>query len=250
MFYSKKLKRFKELKHCFFSKKGGVSKGIYESLNCGIGSKDSRINVLKNLSYVSKIMKVKKDNLILMYQTHSNKVVEVKKRNFKRKINADAMVTSIKNLALGVVTADCVPILIYDKKNKIVGCIHSGWKGAFADIIKNTILKIRKLNSKSEIYASIGPCIGKNSYEVDLEFQKKFTKKSKKNIKYFSKKNKKKSLFDLRKFVYDKLSDFKVNVDHVKHDTFKENDNFFSFRRSTLKKQKDYGRCISVIKLS
>ena len=174
MFYSKKLKKFKELRHCFFSRKGGFSKGIYESLNCGRGSRDSRINVLKNLNYVSKKMQVKKDNLILMYQTHSNKVVEVKKKNLKKIIKADAMVTRIKNLALGVVTADCVPILIYDKKNQIVGCIHSGWKGAYADIIKNTILKIKKLNSNSEIYASIGPCIGKNSYEVDLKFQKNF----------------------------------------------------------------------------
>ena len=249
MFYSKKLKKFKELRHCFFSRKGGFSKGIYESLNCGKGSGDSRINVLKNLNYVSKKMQVKKDNLILMYQTHSNKVVEVKKKNLKKIIKADAMVTRIKNLALGVVTADCVPILIYDKKNQIVGCIHSGWKGAIADIIKKTILKIKKLNSNSEIYASIGPCIGKNSYEVDLKFQKKFTKKSKKNIRYFSKKNQNKSLFNLRKFVHDKLSEFKVNIDHVKHDTFKEKDNFFSFRRSTIKKQKDYGRCISIIKL-
>ncbi len=249
MFYSKKLKKFKELRHCFFSRKGGFSKGIYKSLNCGKGSKDNEVNVLKNLNYVSKRMKIKKNNLILMYQTHSNKVVEVKKQNLKRKIYADALVTNVKNLALGVVTADCVPILIYDKKNQIVGCIHSGWRGAFKDIIKNTIFRIKKLNSNNEIYASIGPCIGKNSYEVDLKFQKKFTKKLKKNIRYFSKKNKKKRLFNLRKFVHDKLSELKVNIDHVNHDTFKEKDNFFSFRRSIVKKQKDYGRCISVIKL-
>ena len=132
-------------------------------------------------------------------------------------------------------------------KNKIIGCIHSGWRGAFANIIKNTILRIKKLNSKNEIYASIGPCIGKNSYEVDLKFEKKLSKNQ--NIKYFSK-NKNKRLFDLRKYVHDKLLEFKVNIDHVKHDTFREKDNFFSFRRSSLKKQKDYGRCISVIKLT
>ena len=120
MFYSRKFKKFKELKHCFFSRKGGFSKGIYKSLNCGKGSKDNRVNVIKNLNYISKKMKVKKNNLILMYQTHSNKVVEIGKKNFKRKIYADAMITSIKNLVLGVVTADCVPILIFDKKNKII----------------------------------------------------------------------------------------------------------------------------------
>ena len=250
MFYSEKFKKFKELKHCFFSRKGGFSKGIYKSLNCGKGSKDNKANVSKNLDYISKKMKVKKNNLILMHQTHSNKVVELRRQNFRRKIYADAMITSIKNLVLGVVTADCVPILIFDKKNKIIGCIHSGWRGAFSNIIKNTVLRIKKLNSKNEIYASIGPCIGKNSYEVDLKFKKKFIKKSKKNIKYFSKKNKDKSLFDLRKYVHDKLLEFKVNIDHVKHDTFREKDNFFSFRRSSIKKQKDYGRCISVIKLT
>ena len=250
MFYSRKFKKFKDLKHCFFSRKGGFSKGIYKSLNCGKGSKDNRVNVIKNLNYVSKKMEVKKNNLILMYQTHSNKVVEIKKQNFKKKIYADAMITSIRNLVLCVVTADCVPILIFDKKNKIIGCIHSGWKGAFTNIIKNTILKIKRLNPKNEIYASIGPCIGKNSYEVDLKFQKKFIKKSKKNIRYFLKKNKNKRLFNLRKYVHDKLLELKVNINHVKYDTFKEKDNFFSFRRSYLKKEKDYGRCISVIKLT
>ena len=250
MFYSRKFKKFKDLKHCFFSRKGGFSKGIYKSLNCGKGSKDNRVNVIKNLNYVSKKMEVKKNNLILMHQTHSNKVVEIKKQNFKKKIYADAMITSIRNLVLCVVTADCVPILIFDKKNKIIGCIHSGWKGAFTNIIKNTILKIKRLNPKNEIYASIGPCIGKNSYEVDLKFQKKFIKKSKKNIRYFLKKNKNKRLFNLRKYVHDKLLELKVNINHVKYDTFKEKDNFFSFRRSYLKKEKDYGRCISVIKLT
>ena len=143
MYFSKKLKKFKNIKHIFFSRKGGFSKGIYRSLNCGKGSKDNKANVSKNLDYISKKMKVKKDNLILMHQTHSNKVVELRRQNFKRKIYADAMITSIKNLVLGVVTADCVPILIFDKKNKIIGCIHSGWRGAFANIIKNTILRIK-----------------------------------------------------------------------------------------------------------
>jgi len=250
MFYSKKLNKFKGVKHCFFSRKGGFSRGVYKGLNCGRGSKDAKKNIKLNLNFVAKKMNVRNKNLILMYQTHSNKVLEIKKNNFKKRINCDAMITTMHGIALGVVTADCVPVLIYDKNNKIVACIHAGWRGAFSGIIKNTIMKIRKLNSKNEIYASIGPCIGKNSYEVDLKFEKKFVKKSKKNIKYFSKKNKNKRLFDLRKYVHDKLLEFKVNIDHVKHDTFREKDNFFSFRRSSLKKQKDYGRCISVIKLT
>jgi YfiH family protein len=184
-----------------------------------------------------------------MNQTHSTKVIEIKKNNYKRKINSDAIITNIKGLMLGVVTADCVPIIIYDFKNNIVGCIHAGWKGAFSGIIENTVAKIKKLSSNNKIFASIGPCIGKTSYEVDMSFYKKFLNKSKKNKKYFSSKNKKKKLFDLRKFVADKLTKLKVVVDHVNHDTFREKNNFFSYRRSCKLKQNDYGRCISVVSL-
>ena len=184
-----------------------------------------------------------------MNQTHSNKVIEIKKNNFKKKINSDAIITKNQEFALGVVTADCVPILLYDKKNEIVGCIHAGWKGALSGVIKNTVKKIKKLSGDNDIFASIGPCIGKSSYEVDVKFYKKFLSNSQKNKKYFSKKNKVKMLFDLRTFVADKLIELKVRVDHVQHDTFREKKNFFSFRRSFKLKQSDYGRCISVIRL-
>ena len=132
------------------------------------------------------------------------------------------MITTMHGIALGVVTADCVPVLIYDKNNKIVACIHAGWRGAFSGIIKNTIMKIRKLNSKNEIYAAIGPCIGKKSYEVDLRFFKKFISKSKKNSEFFTIKNKNKRLFDLRKFIANQLLKHKVIIDHVNYDTFRE----------------------------
>ncbi len=249
MFFSKRFTKLKELKHCFFSRKGGYSKGIYKSLNCGRGSKDSKKNIFKNLTYVADKMSVKINNLVLMHQTHSKKVLEIKKNNINKKINSDAMITKEKGIALGVVTADCVPILIFNKTNKIIGCIHAGWRGAFSGIIKNTILKIKRPNTKNEIYASIGPCIGKNNYEVDIRFFKKFVKKSKKNKIYFSKKNNQKKLFNLRKFVTNQLLELNVNIDQVNYDTFKEKDNFFSFRRSSILKQRDYGRCISVIRL-
>ena len=249
MLYSKKFNKFKSIKHCFFSRKNGFSKGLYKGLNCGRGSKDIKKNILKNLNYVSQKMLVKKNKLILMNQTHSNKVIEIKKSNFKKIINSDAIITRVKGLALGVVTADCAPVIMYDLKNKIVGCIHVGWKGAFSEIIKNTVNKIKKLNTNNNIFACIGPCIGKKSYEVDLVFYKKFLNKSKKNKKYFSHKNKNKKLFNLRKFVADKLIELKVKVHHVDHDTFKEKMNFFSYRRSCKLKQNDYGRCISVVRL-
>jgi len=139
MFYSKKLRKFKKINHCFFSRKNGFSKGIYKSLNCGRGSKDSKKNIQKNLSFVAKKMNINKNKLILMYQTHSSKVVQINKSNIKNKIIADAIITKLKGVALGVVTADCIPIILYDVKNEIIGCVHAGWKGAYLEIIKKTI---------------------------------------------------------------------------------------------------------------
>ncbi len=249
MFYSKKLRKFNELKHCFFSRKGGFSKGLYKSLNCGKGSKDNKKIINKNINYVSKKIGVKSLNLVLMHQTHSNRVLEIKKNYYKRKVLSDAMITKNKGIALGVLTADCVPILLFDKKSKIIGCIHAGWKGALSGIIKNTIKKIKIIGGSNRIFAAVGPCIGRRNYEVDKNFYKKFLMKSKKNKKYFKKKNNIKDLFDLRKFVTDKLLELKVKVDQVNMDTFRDNNNFFSYRRSTKLRQKDYGRCISVIKI-
>ena len=157
------------------------------------------------------------------------------------------MITKMKGFALGVVTADCVPIILYDTKNEIVGCIHAGWKGAFFDVIKNTISKMKKISSGNKIYACIGPCIGKKSYEVDINFYKMFITQSRDNKIYFSNKSKKKKLFNLRKFVTNKLVKANIKVDQVYRDTFVEKSNFFSYRRSRKLKQKDYGRCISSI---
>merc|ERR1712127_925629 len=104
-----------------------------------------------------------------MHQTHSNKVIIVNKKNQKnRNFKSDAIITKMSGYGLGVVTADCVPVILYDVKNNIVGCIHAGWKGAISGIIENTLKKLKKLNSDNKIFASIGPCIGQNSYEVDL----------------------------------------------------------------------------------
>ena len=251
MFFSKKLKKFKNINHCFFSRKGGFSKGIYRGLNCGKGSKDSKTNVIKNLAFVSKKMKIDRKNLLLMHQTHSDKVIVINKTKKKlKKIGSDAVITKLKGFGLGVVTADCVPIILYDVKNQIIGCIHAGWKGALKGIIENTMKKFKKINSNNKIFASVGPCIGKKNYEVDLDFYRKFLIKSKKNSIYFSRKNKDKKLFDLRKYVNDKLVKLGAEVDHVNYDTFRDKQSFFSYRRSKKFKEDDYGRCISVISLT
>ena len=136
---------------------------------------------------------------------------------------------------------------MYDVKNQIVGCIHAGWKGAYLDIIKNTVYKIKKISPNNLIYASVGPCIAQKSYEVDLDFFKKFIKVAKKNRKYFLDKKNNKKLFNLRKFVTDNLIKYKVRVDQVNKDTFSQKSNFFSYRRSRKLYEKDYGRCISTV---
>ena len=146
MYYSRKLKKFKNIRHCFFSKKGGFSRGLYKSLNCGKGSNDEKKKILKNLKIVADKMNVKPSHLVLMNQSHSNKVKIINKRNFRRKINSDAIITKINGLSLGVLTADCVPILLYDDSNKVIACIHAGWRGALSGIIRNTINKIRNMN--------------------------------------------------------------------------------------------------------
>ncbi len=251
MFYSKTFKKLKNINHCFFSRKKGYSKGVYSSLNCGRGSKDNKKSVSKNLLFVTKAMGVKKSNLCLMNQTHSNKVIIINKKNINyKKINSDAIITKMRGVALGVVTADCVPIILFDSENEVIGCIHAGWKGALSGIIENTIKEFNKINSKNKIFASIGPCIGRQSYEVSDDFCKKFLNKSKKNSKYFKKKNKHKKLFNLRKYVEDKLLNLNVKVNHVNHDTFKEKNSFFSYRRAQKLGENDYGRCISVISLT
>ena len=250
MFYSKTLKRFKNINHCFFSKRGGFSKGIYSSLNCGKGSKDNKNSVNQNLVLVSNTMRISKKNLILMNQTHSNRVIIINKKNKNLKhFQSDAIITKLKGFALGVVTADCVPVILYDSKNEIIGCIHAGWKGATSGIIEKTLSKFKKINSTNKIFASVGPCIGKKNYEVNFDFYKNLLSLNRKNAIYFAKKNKNKKLFDLRKYVADKLTEHNVYVDHVNHDTFKERNNFFSYRRSKKLHENDYGRCISVISL-
>ena len=189
MFFSSKLKKFKNIKHGFFSRNDGVSKGLYQSLNCGLGSKDKNENVIKNLEIVSKKIGCERNYLITLNQTHSNKVIYFEnKSDVKNRVNADAIVCSVKNIGIGILTADCAPLIFYDVKNKIIGCVHSGWKGALNGIIGNTIKKFNELGSNANnMIAVVGPCIAKQSYEVEEDFLEKFIFKEKK-INLFLKK--------------------------------------------------------------
>jgi len=189
MFFSKKLQKFENLKHCFFSRKNGFSKGLYASLYCGLGSGDKKENVLKNLNLVSQKIGCKDELLITLNQNHSNKVVYFENESsIKNKLPGDAIVTKIKNVGIGILTADCAPILLYDSQKKIIGCIHSGWRGTLNGVIKNTIKKFKELDSNIDnLFAVVGPCIGKGNYEVKIDFYKKFVNQNR-NMKSFLKK--------------------------------------------------------------
>jgi len=250
MFFSKKLQKFENLKHCFFSRKNGFSKGHYASLNCGLGSGDKKENVLKNLNLVSQTIGCKDELLITLNQTHSNKVVYFENEtSIKNKLPGDAIVTKIKNVGIGILTADCVPILLYDPQKKIIGCIHSGWRGALNGVIRNTIKKFKELDSNIDnLFVVVGPCIRKENYEVKIDFYEKFINQNSKYEKFFKKIVDNKYIFDLRDFINNKISDLNIiNIENIEMDTFAARETFYSYRRSCLNNEKDYGRCISVI---
>ena len=250
MFFSQKLQKFENLKHCFFSRKNGFSKGLYASLNCGLGSNDKKKNVLKNLNLVSQKIGCKDELLITLNQTHSNKVVYFEKKSLiKNKLPGDAIVTKIRNVGIGILTADCAPILLYDPKKKIIGCIHSGWRGALNGVIQNTIKKFKELDSNIDnLFAVIGPCIRKENYEVKIDFYEKFINQNPKYEEFFKKNVNDKYIFDLRSFINNKISDLNIkNIENIEMDTFAARETFYSHRRSRLNNEKDYGRCISVI---
>jgi len=250
MFFSKKLKKYGNLKHCFFSRKNGFSEGNYASLNCGLGSNDDKKKVLQNLNLVSKEIGCKNEFLITLNQIHSNKIIYFENKNsIENKLTGDAIVTKVQDVAIGILTADCAPILLYDHTKKIIGCIHSGWKGALNGVIKNTINKFQELGSNVEnLTAVVGPCIGKKSYEIKKDFYEKFVNQDIANKEFFKKIAHDKYNFDLRDFINSKISKLKVkNIENIDIDTFAEKELFFSYRRSRVNKEKDYGRCISVI---
>ena len=252
MITSKKLSKFKSITHGFFDRQKGASRGIYKSLNCGLGSYDNKRKVLKNLKIVCKKIKCSPKNLILLNQIHSSKYYFINKKNkINKKFKGDALITNLSKVAIGILTADCVPILIYDKKLKIVSAVHAGWRGIYKKIVVKVIKFFKKKGSNlNDLNVSIGPCISQKSYEVKKDFITKFIKKDKKN-KVFFKKVKNKTYFSLNKCVSYQLKKIGIkNIEIINKDTFNKNNNFFSARRSLLRKEIDYGRNISVIMIN
>ena len=244
---SKKLKKFKSVNHAFFNKVGGKSEGIYKSLNCGIGSKDSKFKVIQNLNIVKKKIGCKNNNLVLLHQKHSSKFYYINKTP-KKKLIGDGLITNKKNIGLGILTADCAPVLIFDKHKKTIGAAHVGWKGAYKKILVKMIKFFIKKGSKIEnIIVVIGPCIQQKNYEVKKDFFKRFVNQDRKNRIYF-KKVKKKTFFSLKDHIKGQLERLGINnIETINKDTYSIKNNFFSARRSFHNKVNDYGRNISTI---
>ncbi len=247
MIKSKLLSKYKKISHGFFNKSGGYSKGIYKSLNCGPGSNDSKKNINKNLKKVCKKIGCTRNKLILLNQFHSNRVFFINKIP-KTKPMGDSMVTNKNKFALGILTADCAPIFIFDPIKNIIAAVHAGWKGAYKKIIFKTLSILKKKGSKiKDLIVIIGPCISKHNYEVKKDFLIKFLKQNKINRRFFTFK-KKKIFFSLNKFISAQLKDIGIkNIEIINKDTYLKKNNFFSSRRSLKNKYNDYGRNISVI---
>tara|TARA_B100001123_G_C14939705_1_gene879184 strand:+ start:33 stop:785 length:753 start_codon:yes stop_codon:yes gene_type:complete len=247
MLQSKLIKKHKNISHGFFNSLGGFSKGIYKSLNCGIGSKDKKKFINQNLNKVCKKVDCLKTKLFLLNQVHSSKVHIINKIP-KNRLVGDAVITNKKKIAIAILTADCAPILLYDPKNKMIGAVHSGWKGAYKNIIKKTVKKLIENGCKvKNLIAVIGPCIGIKSYEVKNDFFNRFLKIDKSNKKFFIIKNKK-IFFSLNEYIENQLKYTGIKkIEIIKKDTYLSKNNFFSSRRSLKNKFNDYGRNISII---
>ena len=246
--------RIKNIKinHAFFNRLYGFSKKEFKSLNCSTSNGDDRKLVNKNRLKALKKLKLQKKKLILIKQIHSSKVIEIKKSNLNKKIKADGMITSLNNIVLGVLTADCAPIFIYDNKCKFVCCLHSGWKGALKNIAKNAIKKFDKHNmNRANLTAIIGPCLGARNYEVDKRFEKKFCNKKYSYSRFFRKKNNIKFYFNLRGLIKYQLKELGIKKIHnVNLDTYSNKSLFFSHRRSVHNDKKTTGRLINLISIT
>ena len=243
------LSSLKNIKHGFFHRTGGVSEGIYASLNIGYGSNDDQEKVIQNRKIAIKALdsNLKEENLNTLYQIHSDKV-HIVTDNFEGKIEADAMVTDAKNVAIGILTADCTPVLFADAENGIIGGAHAGWKGAFGGILENTVDEMKKLGAKN-IVAAIGPTIRQASYEVDSTFRDRFINDNSLNSQFFIPSSKEGHyMFDLPSYVKSRLAKLGlVAIDDVGIDTYPEENDLFSYRRTCHKGEADYGRNLSVI---
>lgn len=241
------------LAHGFFTREGGISGGIYASLNIGLGSDDNRDHVLENRKRVAGSFGVETDRLVSPYQIHSPDVITVTgpfEDGADRK--ADALVTATRGLVLGVSTADCGPVLFADTKAGVVGAAHSGWKGAVTGVLQNTVSAMEALGaSRGNITVVLGPTISQAAYEVGPEFRDRFLEEDPANDRFFVASEKSgHHMFDLPAFITARLGSLGLkSVGDMGLCTYGDEARFYSYRRTTHRQEPDYGRQISAIAL-
>jgi YfiH family protein len=240
------------LRHAFFTREGGVSGGIYDSLNGGIGSHDDPQHVAENRRRMAEQVGVGPDRLLSVHQIHSPDVaVATAPWPIASRPRADAIVTRTEGLAIGVTAADCGPILLADPKARVIGAAHAGWKGALTGILESTIDAMEKLGAeRSGMVAAIGPLIRQHSYEVGGEFVERFVEADAENTLFFLPAAREgHAMFDLAGFIRMRLENAGVlMIDDVGLDTYSD-ERFYSYRRSVHRKEPDYGRHVHAIVL-
>ena len=238
------------LAHGFFGRTGGISSGLYRGLNVGLGSHDRRDDVLENRRRVTDALGQPASSLTTLYQIHSPTVITVATPFDGHVPEADALVTGVPGITLGILTADCVPVLFADTGAEIIGAAHAGWKGAVGGVLENTIQAMEELGAeRDDIRAVIGPCIAQSSYEVGPEFIARFSAVEQAQF-FIPSPRAGHALFDLPSYVATRL--IAAGLQHVAllaMDTCADEENFFSYRRATLRGEPDYGRHISCIVL-
>ncbi len=241
------------IRHAFFTRLGGVSTGLYSSLNCGLGSGDDARAVRENRARAMDALELDADRLTTLYQVHGREVVTLAAPLGEgERPKADALVTATPGVALGILTADCVPVLFCDAKARVIGAAHAGWKGAIGGVLEATLDAMAKLGAEpARVSAGIGPCIAQRSYEVGPEFPAPFLAEDPDNARFFAPgRVEEKWMFDLRGYVGARLARAGVGeIGALPNDTCGEADRFFSYRRSCLNGEPDYGRGLSAIVL-
>jgi YfiH family protein len=242
------------VQHRFFTRAGGVSGGLYSSLNCGYGSGDAPENVRENRKRAAASFDLGETDLLTLHQTHSTDVltVETERWTSPGAPRADGLVTRRPGVALGVLAADCAPVLLADAGAGVIGACHAGWRGAFTGIADKTIAAMEKLGARrADIKAAIGPCIGAKSYEVGPEFFTRFVEDDEANAAFFKTSPRAGHyMFDLAGYLVRRIVRAGVAVEATGHDTLAGEADFFSYRRNTLNGVQDYGRGLSAIALA
>lgn len=236
------------IRHGFFTRKGGASSGIFSSLNCGQGSSDQREMVTINRARVAETLGAQPERLVSVYQTHSARALPVTEP-FETLPEADAMVTATPGLTLGILTADCQPVLFADTQAGVIGAAHAGWKGALDGILEATLDAMEELGAnRADTKAAIGPSISQRAYEVGPEFLDKFVAEDSESTRFFANGSGDRYQFDLIGYGLNRLRQAGVGqAEWTGHCTYSDPDRFYSYRRSCHEKQADYGRLISAI---